>query len=45
MHKEETIRLYVTTGSFVLVKEEQALEIEFDGLKMTKRGIECIKKL
>ncbi|CEG74594.1 hypothetical protein RMATCC62417_09775 [Rhizopus microsporus] len=37
MHKEETIKLYVTTDSFVLVKENQALEIEFDGLKMTKR--------
>lgn len=38
-NKKETIRLYVTTTSFVLVKDEQhILEIHFDGHKMTKRG-------
>ncbi|KAI7895964.1 SacI homology domain-containing protein [Mucor mucedo] len=34
---KETIRLYVTTTSFVLVKDEHILEIHFDGHKMTRR--------
>jgi hypothetical protein len=38
-NKKETIRLYVTTSSFVLVKDEKnILEIHFDGHRMTKRG-------
>ncbi|KAI9353947.1 SacI homology domain-containing protein [Pilaira anomala] len=37
-NKEETIRLYVTTTSFVLVKDEKhILEIDFDGQRMTRR--------
>lgn len=38
-NKKETIRLYVTTTSFVLVKDEHILEIHFDGHKMTRRGL------
>lgn len=36
--KKETIKLYVTTTSFVLVKDDKILEIHFDGHKMTRRG-------
>lgn len=44
-HKKETIRLYVTTSSFVLVKDEQhILEIHFDGHGMTRRGFLKKKK-
>ncbi|CAO0801593.1 unnamed protein product [Mucor circinelloides] len=35
--KKETIKLYVTTTSFVLVKDDKILEIHFDGHKMTRR--------
>lgn len=38
-NKKETVRLYVTTTSFVLVKDEHnVLEIHFDGHRMTRRG-------
>lgn len=36
--KKETMKLYVTTSSFVLVKDDKSLEIHFDGHKMTRRG-------
>lgn len=36
--KKETIKLYVTTNSFVLIKDDKILEILFDGHKMTRRG-------
>ncbi|KAK4512966.1 uncharacterized protein ATC70_003677 [Mucor velutinosus] len=36
--KKETIKLYVTTSSFVLVKDDNILEIHFDGHKMTRRA-------
>ncbi|KAL7311798.1 hypothetical protein PS15m_009517 [Mucor circinelloides] len=35
--KKETIKLYVTTTSFVLVRDDKILEIHFDGHKMTRR--------
>ncbi|CAO3700705.1 unnamed protein product [Rhizopus stolonifer] len=37
MHNKETIQLYVTTDSFVLVKEHDILEIMFEGHKTIKR--------
>lgn len=38
-NKKETVRLYVTTTSFVLVRSElDILEIHFDGHRMTRRG-------
>lgn len=42
MHSKETIQLYVTTDSFVLVKEQHVLEITFEEHKMIKRGFKCI---
>ena len=37
-NKKETIKLYVLVNSFVLIKDDNILEIHFDGHKMTRRG-------
>ncbi|KAG2194611.1 hypothetical protein INT46_009597 [Mucor plumbeus] len=36
-NKKETIKLYVLVNSFVLIKDDNILEIHFDGHKMTRR--------